>query len=242
MANADEVWGLGSGLALDGMTGIISDAEFGFNASIGAGICCLNLTIQDTEDDNAEEVEQSFSCGNKFEASKDGSELLGKGPIIKTSNYGLLLGSLAECVDDISVLELDPRNADTWKGMLVSWGSVVATTTNPTTGVSKESTKFIITDFHGRGDDPAPATKGTAKKAATKTVNKTVNKKAPASDHEGIEDDLWNALMELAGEHEDHGDFATAALDIPEVDGNKAAQKAIMGTKPGSVWAAKGEG
>jgi hypothetical protein len=45
----------------------------------------------------------------------------------------------------------------------------------------------------------------------------------------------------LAGEHEDHGDFVNAALDLDEVSNDRAIQKLVMGTKEGTVWAeAKG--
>lgn len=249
MANADEAWGMGSGLALDGMTGVITAAEFGFNANIGAGIVCLNLTIEDTEDADAEEVEQSFSCGNKFEASRDGSELVGGGKIIKTSNYGILLGSLAECVDDVAtdLPDFDPRVAASWVGLHATWGSIQSETTNPTTQVKSVKDKFIITEFHGFGEAEAeakPAKKSAAKKAAASTKKASSSrvggaKADPNAAPEGVDDELWAELLALANEHDDHGDFATAALDIEAVDGNKAAQKAIMGTKAGSVWAAK---
>ena len=243
MAHEDDDWGLGSGFALDGATGIVTNAEFGFNASMGAGITCLNLTI--TNDDDGEEMEQSFSCGNKFESSKDGSELIGAGKIIRTSNYGILLESVREQLvaaghNGWDAIGLDPRIAATWVGIHATWGTIERETRNPTTNVTKMSTSFIITELLDREGEAA---KPAAKKAGGATKKAAASKAAPAADPtaapEGVEDDLWTELLALADQHEDHGDFATAALELDAVDGNRAAQKAIMGTKAGSVWAAK---
>lgn len=241
MAN-EEAWETSSGLALDGLTGPIVSAEFGFNANMGAGITCLNLTLTD---DDGEEVEQSFSVGGKFEANRDGSAIEGSGKINKNSNMGLLIESIKEVVDNPGDVIGDPKQAENWVGLIFTWGSIEREVVNPTTKEKKLSTKFVVVEYHGRDDGeeeeaPAKTTRASgAKKPAAKPAARGAAAKKSNGIPDGIEEELWAELLELAGEHEEHGDFAAAALDLAEVEGNKAAQKAVMGTKAGSVWAAR---
>lgn len=223
-------WELSSGLALDGATGTITAMEFGFNAKIGAGVLCANMSI--TPDDGGEVIEQSFSVGKGWDASRDGSELVreggGGGSINKSTNFGILIASAIDCLDgDGSKLGGTPRSTETWIGTTWDWGTVKHMTRNPTTGAEAEKDKFVVTKYHGR-DGAAAAAKpaGAAKKAAAAT--------------EEIDPELWDKLVALAGEHAEHDTFVEAALDLPEVEGSKPAQKAVMGTRAGSVWAAKG--
>jgi hypothetical protein len=237
----EEDWETGSGLALDGATVTVTDLEFGFNPNMGAGITCANFKF---EDEGGEEIEQSFSVGGKFEANRDGSEITGTGKINKNSNFGLLIDSVVEVLSEQGLHPGDvigaSKAAAGWIGTKWTFGSVERETTNPTTKEKKLSTKFIVTDYHGKGDDE-PVAKASSKTSTAK-AGKGAAKSAAKSNGipDGIESELWEQLVELAGESEAHEDFVNAALDLDDVASNKAAQKAVMGTKAGSVWAAKG--
>lgn len=150
-----------------------------------------------------------------------------------------------------------PRHAPNWVGTMWEVGSYTRTTMNPTTKAEKESIGFIFTAYLGDGigdgaaeEEPTKA-KGAAKAAAGKSsttraggrTGGKVGKKADGPPT-GVDEDLWTQLVDLAietmnGEDDnDHEDFVDAAMEVDGVDGNKAAQKAIMGSGAGSVWAA----
>lgn len=238
---ADE-WETSSGFALDGATGVITDMQFGFNNNIGPGIVCANLTI--TLDEDGEETTQSFTVGGRNEANRDGTILEGNAKINKRSNFGILIESVKDCVDD-PVNEIGRvRDVASWIGTRWTWGTIDVETTNPSTGETTPKSKFIVTEYHGRvdadedddDDDEAPK----AKKAATKKKAAT-RKKAKAKD-DITSTDLWAELLELAEQHDDHEDFVDEALDIDGVEGNREFSQAVMKSGPGSVWyAAHGE-
>lgn len=252
----DNEWELSSGFALDGATCDVTACEFGFNNNIGAGILCANFTFLDIE--TGEESEQSFSLGKGWETDRTGNELIsetGKPKrISKNCNYGRLLGSAIELVDNPAEDIGSPKQADTWVGTRWTLGTVKVVTTNPSTGKEAEKDAFVFTEFHGRpeGDDAgtedekpkasgARKASGSAKKA-TGARKASGAKKASDSDiPEGIEEALWNDLVEMAKGADDHEAFCDQALEDERVDGNKAAERAVMGTAKGSVWAAAGK-
>ena len=45
------------------------------------------------------------------------------------------------------------------------------------------------------------------------------------------------ALTKVAKENPDHDEFMAAALDVPGVSGNEAAEDAISASGAGSIWA-----
>lgn len=236
----EEDWETSSGLALDGADVTVSNVEFGFNANMGAGITCANFTFVD--DNTEEELEQSFSCGKNFEANRDGSELTGNGKINKNSNFGLLIESIKEVIDNPGDVIGNPKVAANWVGTKWSMGTVEREKMNPTTGEKKIGSSFVVTAFNGKAGDESGS--GAAKSAATKKASGSAKSAKPAASSntgapEGVDDVLWNTLTTLAGEHEEHEDFVNAALELDDVSTNKAAQKAVMSTKAGSVWAAK---
>lgn len=238
MSNNNE-WELSSGLDLDGATVDITDVEFGFNAKLGAGVLCANFTFVNTE--SGDEYEQSFSVGKDWDTDRTGKELVSDRPkrINKNTNYGMLIASAVELVDDPSDLGGSPKDATIWVGTRWTMGTVKVLRRNPTTGAETEKDAIVFKEFHGRDLDGAepeakPAAKTTAKKATG--ARKATPKDGPPDD---IDAELWDALLTLAREADDHDGFLEAALDIDGVEGNKAAQKAVMGTKAGSVWAAR---
>lgn len=229
----EEDWETSSGLALDGATVEIIGAEFGFNANMGAGITCANFVMKDLD---GEEIEQSFSVGQNFEASRDGSELVGNAKINKNSNYGLLIESVKDILDNPGDVIGSPKVAANWIGTCWTFGSIEREVMNPTTKEKKISTKFIVTEYHGRPD--APAASGAAKPAGA--AKRAATGSATASNLD-VDPELFAELVDLAKTHTDHEDFAAAALELDAVAENKAAQKAVMGTRAGSVWAAAKE-
>lgn len=241
----DTEWELGSGLALDGADVEITGFEFGFNANISPDAVCANVTFTDLE--SGEDYEQSFSTGKGFDASRDGSELVSARPkkINNNSNFGRLISSVVEVLDgDPSALGGSPKLAGTWLGTRWSMGTKQVESYNPTTGEKKDRSAFIVTAYLGRDGEEGTKAKATAKPVAA--AKKATAKAAPAAAEEasdcpnGIDEDLWAQLIELANNSADHDTFVEAALDLDGVEGNRAASKAVMGTKAGSVWAAKG--
>lgn len=232
----EEDWETGSGLSLDGARVRVTAMEFGFNANLGAGITCANFTFVNTDD--GEEIEQSFSVGKNYEANRDGSSIEGQGKINKNTNYGVLIESVKAIVESPGEAIGSPKEAAGWIGTEWTFGTIEREVQNPTTKETKIASKFVVLEFHGRGDDGKKAGKAAAKSSsASKTSSSS---KSSGGDVNGIDAELWAKLVELAGEHDEHDDFVNAALDLPEVEASKAAQKAVMGSKAGSVWAAKG--
>lgn len=252
MSTTDEAvndWELGSGLDLDGAKVEVTKCEFGFNNDIGAGVVCANFTFTPIE--GGDDIEQSFSVGKGWESDRTGENLVSDNgkprKLNMNSNYGVLLNSAIDLFgtkEQAAETLGSPRHAPNWIGTMWKMGTKVRVTRNPTTGAEKESTGFIFTEF--LGDSPDAGAEEPAKPAATKATGarKAAGSKAKAGVPEGIDDDLWQALVDLAVEVQDaeenneHDDFMERALEIDGVDGNKAANKAIMTTRAGSVWAA----
>lgn len=234
----EEDWETGSGLALDGATVTVTALEFGFNASIGAGVTCANFEFTD---DDGEVIEQSFSCGKNFEANRDGTELTGNGKLNRNSNFGMLIESLKAVLDNPGDTIGSPKVAENWVGHRFEFGTVEVERKNPTTGVTSTKSAFIITGYAGTAEGgEVEAAAPAAKPAAAKTggVKKAAAPKA-AGGAAVIGEELWNGLVELASNSEDHDAFVNAALDWPEVDTSKDAKKLVMGTGAGSVWASR---
>lgn len=236
----EEDWETGSGLALDGAVVTVTAAEFGFNANMGAGITCLNLTLTN---EDGEDIDQSFSVGGKFESNRDGTAITGAGRINRNSNYGLLIESVKEVCDNPAEAIGDPKEAESWIGTKWEFGSVERETTNPTTGVTKKSSKFIVTEYLGRDDedaDEAPAKKASGSKASgSKASAKSKGGAKKASLTDGIDADLLSELIDLANEHDELEDFIEAAMELDAVSEDSAVSKAVM--RPQGVWAAAGK-
>lgn len=236
MSNYEDDWETSSGLALDGASGTITDFSFGYNNSIGAGVVCANMTF--TPDSGDDDIEQSFSTGNRFEASRDGSELEGAGKINKNSTYGILIESVVRVLAEKDLSPGDvlgpSKVAGSWIGTRWTFGSFEKTTMNPSTKVESTSTKFIVTDYLGNADGDQPSG-GKSKKAPAK---KAASKGGGQPD--GVSDDLWTFLLESAKNMDDHDEFASAMMEDEDVQASPAAQKAVMSTKAGSAWVAAG--
>lgn len=222
---------LSSGLPLDGATVTITDMEFGYNAQIGAGVVCANITFAN---EDGEEIVQSFSVGDGWEITDKGGSIAadhgGPKKLSNRSNYGRLIESMVKTVGGAEHMPApSPKSVEGFVGTSWTFGTVKVTTTNPTTQEKKEKDAFIVTKFLANGSKPA------AKVSKAAKTTKLGGKKTLAD----VDPDLFATLVELAGNYESHTEFMEAALDLDEVDGNQLATTAIVGTKPGSVWAAK---
>lgn len=148
-----------------------------------------------------------------------------------------------------------PRHAPNWVGTMWEMGSIVKQVMNPSTKVMKDANRWVFTAWLGTSPDSgaekteakASGSKAGGTKTATKTGTSRVGgargKVKADAIPDGIDEELWTQLVDLAvevmGRDEDneHQDFMNEAIEnIDGVDGNRAASKACMGSKAGSVW------
>ena len=243
---------LSDGLPLADVDAEISAVEFRFDTAYSADACVAAITFQP---DEGEEQEQLYSCGKNWEPVDRGAAAAhesGKTSLMfnKSSNIGRFLTALYACDGFVEAAQetgdFDPRTAASLVGLRVHLGSDTYTTMNPSTGVEKERSIIVPTEYLGTSEeDEAPAKKAPAKKAAAK--------KAPAKGPSAIEkkqlalietlreeeggEEIIDALTELAGESEDHESFMEAAMDVDGVADSEAAQQVAMSSKAGSIWA-----
>lgn len=224
-------WKITSGLPLADTDVEILAFEFGFNAKIGAGLICANITFGI---DEGEPVEQSFTVGDGWEITGKGAGIAGRKGLSGQSNWGRFVES---CIGAVGanfreiLAGVSPWEAAGWVGTRWHLNTTEVESTNPTTGVSKKYQKIIATDFLGTGDGSVIKAAGTKSAPAKKAGGKP-----------GLADtnpELFAALLELAGAHDDHDAFMAAALELPEVEADATAMNAVMSVKAGSVWAAK---
>lgn len=250
MAESD--WELGSGFAIDGMTGTVASVEFVHDNALGPN-ACAKFTFTDcvdAEGGEAEDQEQKFTVGKNYDNDRTGENLVGNGKINSNTNYGILIGSVLALFDSEDDAEARRQAAEavpstkesaSWVGTRWTIGTITKSVMNPSTGkVNDEAKKIVFTEYHGRPDqgeaEPAkPAAKAAPAAKATSTKVGGAKPAAKAATN-GVEQELWTMLVTLAGEHEDEDTFIDAALELDEVGASREAQKAIH---KGLVWAAK---
>lgn len=225
-------WKITSGLPLADADVEILAFEFGFNAKIGAGLICANITFAL---DEGEPVEQSFTVGDGWEITGKGAGITGRKGLSGQSNWGRFVESCivavggAEKVREV-LADVSPWEAAGWVGTKWHLATTEIESTNPTTNVTKKYQKIIATDYLGSGD-----LKGTKFAGKPATAKKSGGKPTLADTNP----ELFEQLLALAGEHDDHDGFMAAALELPEVEADASAMNAVMSVKAGSVWAAK---
>lgn len=225
-------WKITSGLPLADTDVEILAFEFGFNAKIGAGLICANITFGI---DEGEPVDQSFTVGDGWEITGKGAGIAGRKGLSGQSNWGRFVESCLVVVGGAEKIravlpDVSPWEAAGWVGTKWHLNTTRVESTNPQTNVTKTYDKIIVTEFLGNGDGaakPAGAKSAPAKKAGSKPGLADTNP------------ELFAALLELAGAHDDHDAFMAAALELPEVEADATAMNAVMSVKAGSVWAAK---
>lgn len=230
-------WETGSGLPLADATVTITGMEFGYNSAIAAGAVFANITF--TPDEGSDDIEQSFSTGKGFEADRTGKELVSEDgrprKVNNRSNFGRLIDSAVDCIgkDEVAkVLGAGPRHVDSWIGTRWVTGTTPVETENQQTKEKKVKDAIIFVEYLGRDGQEAAGKPAAASSTGTAAAS---SNGAP----DGVDADLWDRLVTLAGEHDTHEGFVEAALEVDGVESNPAASKAVIGKKAGSVWAAK---
>lgn len=228
MSNEDE-WALGGGLPLDGAEVEITGFEFGFNNDYAAGVLAAIITF--TPLDGSEEQEQTYSVGQGWEAKEKGAELASESgkprKLSKRSGYGTFVEGALTAVDgDFSKLGKGFRFAESWIGSRWEMGTIEVETANPD---DKENTKkrdrVVPVRFLGRAGDEGGGSKA---------------KKADDDAPDGVDDELWSKLVEMATDADDHESFMEEALEVDGVAGNKDIENKVLKTGKGSVWKAAG--
>jgi len=260
-------WDLGSGFDLDGAKVEITKCEFGPNNEIAAGIICANMEFTPLDGSEPQDQSFSVGKGFESDRTGENlvTENGKQRKLNMQSNFGVLLSSALDCIagpkeDDESDAAYhqrrmeagaeilgSPRHGPNWVGTMWQLGTVTREVMNPTTKAKKEGIRFIFTEWLGSSPD-AGAEKTTSKaKSSSKSTSRTTKVGGGKSDTapDGIDDEMWTTLVDLAvevmgrDESNEHEHFMNEAMDNVEgVDTNKAAQKACMGTRAGSVWAA----
>lgn len=262
MSDEFDYFELGSGLPLADAEVTITNAEFRFDTSYSADavVCAIEFT---PHEEGVEAQEQLYSVGKGWEPLDRGETVAhGSGKQVKInnqSNYGRFIAAAVECegfLDYAREVGLQPNSAALWVGTQWHLGSIEISTTNPSKPNDPPKVKSVIVpdEFLGVGEEEeeeAPAKKSVAKKAVP--AKKVAAKKAaakpassPAADQvaelqaeEGGEE-LVDALVAAAVEAEDQDAFMEAAMEIEGVSGNRLAEKVVMNSKPGSIWAEHG--
>lgn len=247
MAESD--WELGSGFALDGMTVTVGDLEFTHDNKLGPNACAYFKFTEcvDADGNEAEDQEQKFTVGKNYDNAKDGASLVGSGKINENTNFGILLGSvkgLFESVAEAVEAVPNPKEAESWIGTRWTLGTITRQTKNPTTGeVKEDASKFVFTEYHGRGEEAAEAP--APKKAAASTSKrvgapaKAAPKAAKADD--SLDDGVLDAMMAVVNDADERfdseDDWQDAVLELDEVKASRPAQKAIL-RDGATYWAA----
>ena len=238
---------LSSGLPLADADVTVKGINFGFDAQYMDGKACVAI-VTFLGDDDGEEHSQFYSVG-KFEAEDRCERLVhpsGKQMNLnQQSNYGRFVDALVT-MDNASEFMAAVRESGVdavfdahWlDGFRFHMGSIKLKTQD-----GKERDLIVPTHFLGVSDGKA---KGKAKAAAPKLAPKAGKAAAkPVADEDedyGIDDEeIRNALIELAKESADFDAYSEAALDVDGVLGNKAYQKAAVSSRAGSIWATFGD-
>lgn len=221
----DEAWELSSGLPLAGATVTVSAVDFGYRQNIFPDTVFCNLTF-DVE--GGEPREQSYSVGGGYEAKERGKRIervdgKNKG-VSDQSNYGKFIKA-ALAVPGVKAylqgINADPLVAATWEGMRFVLGSIEHETTNKNTDTKSKKQLVVPVEFLGVGADEKLSTPA----------------KAPQVDPTDLDPALTATLLELAGNSADHDTFMAAAFSVEGVEGNAAAENAVMQAGKGSIWA-----
>lgn len=243
----DEEWETGSGFTLDGATATITDMQFGFNTAVSKDASFANMTLEVVEGSESgapgEVIDQSFSVGGNFVASRDGLKLEGNGKINKQSNYGILIDSVVATLVgagyDPSELIGSPKEVEGWIGTTWVWGTIERETRNPTTGEQSKKSKFVVTEYVEMEEAEATPAKAPAKAVAKKAPAKKAAAGRKPALPAGLDQEQFDYYVGLAGQYDDHDEFAQAMLEDEDVAASPDLQKAVMSTKPGSIWASK---
>jgi hypothetical protein len=258
---AYDPYALGSGLPLADTDATVVGVEFRFDTEYSADACVAAIMF---EPDEGENQEQLYSLGKGWEPTDRGASTAHVSGrelnFNKNSNYGRFLTAAYECegfLDEVREAGILPQSQDMFLGKRFTLGTVEYTTRNPSKKDSEETVKSAIipTAYLGWGEEeeeeeeveaPKRTKKVAAKKAAPKKAAATkgpsaIEKKQialiAALDEE--DEDLVQALRDLALESEDHETFMEAAMELEGVAESDTAQQVAMSSKPASIWATR---
>lgn len=219
------LWEFASGLPLDGADVEITNAVFEVDNSYMAGATVLAVTF--TPIAGGDSQRQLYSCGQRFEPIDGGAALgheSGKNVMPhKNTNYGKFgeAAARSENADKFLAFATDgPLSTTSWIGTKWTLGSLA--TENFQT---KKAGSLIIPVVYLGGPDGQTSGGGAkASKASSGSVSTD------------IDPDVLAAIIAVAAKHEEFGDFMDEALELEGVQGNKAAEKLVMDSKPGGLF------
>lgn len=262
MSDEFDYFELGSGLPLADADVTITNAEFRFDTAYSADAVVAAIEFTPDEE-GVESQEQLYSVGKGWEPLDRGAAVAhGSGKPVKInnqSNYGRFIAAAIECegfLDYAREAGLQPNSAALWVGTRWHLGSITITVQNPSkpNEPAKEKTVIVPDEFYGvAGEEeeeaaPAPTKKAAASKVPAKKVaaKKVAAKPAAGGAADQVaeltaeNEELVDALIAAAVEAEDQDAFMEAAMEIEGVSGNRLAEKVVMNSKPGSIWAEHG--
>lgn len=238
---AFDPYALSSGLPLADVDVTVTKAEFRFETEYSAEalVCVIEFTPE-----SGEPQEQYYSCGKGWEPLDRGAaagHVSGRDMNFNgQSGIGRFLAHAFECdgfLDDVKSEGVVPTQAEFYVGRKFHLGTVQVTTTNPKTGKEKTNDFIIPVEYYGT-DAGDSGGKAPAKKSAAKGPSAIEKKQLALIDQLTEENsDLVDALVELAGEVDDHDEFMEAAMELDGVADSELAQQVAMSSKAGSIWA-----
>jgi hypothetical protein len=244
-------WELTSGL-VDDADVAFKECSFGFRSDYNDGQTLLFMADAIIDgDDGPEESELIFPCGNGWEATEKGAKAKredGKRKgFNKNSGYGLLISAATEVgAGDVLKGRGTPMEAAIWNGLVfhmkrkkISYGGDIG-----------EKERLLPTEFKGYVD-AGKVTKPTTKPdtdQARKAAGVPAASAPAAADNgaatEGLPAKLRIGLRKLAedvkGGGGDHDAFLEKAFEMEGVEGNSAAENAVMADGADSIWAKAG--
>lgn len=242
---------LSSGLPLSGATVVLTGAEFCYDNTYNADVCVARLTFQPEDGD---EASQLYSVGKQFEPTDRGSKLAHKSGkqahLNDNSNYGRWVKAFtemdgaADAMAETRTRGSGPFDAEWMVGMSFKLGDLPLPDTNFKEGTNKTGRTLIVpVEYLGaNGEAPAPKKGGKlAPRGGKASLSATAAAAAGGDEDFGIDDaDVLKKLIKAAIAADDFDAFTDAALEVDGVQENKAWAKAVMSSKPGSLWATHG--
>lgn len=232
-------WSTSSGL-IDDVDVTITNAVFTNPSDYMDGQVVVLLLEGQTSDSDNPEFSQYYSCGNGWEAAERGASVRredGKRkPFNKSSSYGIFFTRAVELEGAGEVLKGKgtPFQAGTWIG--TKWH--LNRTTIQGSGEIKDREILLPTAFLGvTGQSTAPANTGTTGPVSTPASESPPQDHVPTNGELSLP--LKAKLKALARQCTTHEEFIEKAYTDSslEVNGNAAAEQAVIETTPGSIWA-----
>ena len=228
------------GLFSHGMVTITDETTFGYDAGYMNGDQLCFILIGATDDPDFPEIKQLYSVGKGWSVTGSG-EAVGRDTFLKSTNYwALVMSAVEHGMGDMLRARGEATDPSVWHGLKVPMKRVEYSLHGLVRDEGQRPLERLLID-----GPPEGASKGKGKVAAASA--KTAPKAAAAP----VEDDddatpatssdlpakLRMALTKVAKENPDHDEFMAAALDVPGVSGNEAAEDAISASGAGSIWA-----